>query len=137
MKIRQFQLDDYSQVIALWQATGLEVGRSDSLPALRHKLEFDADLLLVAEEGGRIVGVVMGGYDGRRGWIYHLAVAPERQRTGLGRSLMDRVEKRFKTKGCAKINLLIEPRNARVQGFYERLGYTRDDLIFMEKWINQ
>src|SRR3972149_1801495 len=77
MKIRQFQLDDYSQVIALWQATGLEVGRSDSLPALRHKLEFDADLLLVAEEGGRIVGVVMGGYDGRRGWIYHLAVAPE------------------------------------------------------------
>jgi len=136
MQIRGFHLNDYSQVIALWQAAGLILSRSDNLESIRKKLERDADLFLVAEDCGRVVGVVMGSYDGRRGWINHLAIAPEKQESGLGSSLVSQVEARLKTKGCEKVNLLIEPINARVQGFYERLGYSRDDLIFMEKWLN-
>jgi ribosomal protein S18 acetylase RimI-like enzyme len=77
----------------------------------------------------------MGCYDGRRGWINHLAVAAAWRGDGIGRRLVAEVERRLRAKGCAKMNLLIEPANVAVQGFYERLGYARDDLIFMEKWL--
>jgi len=136
MQIREFQISDYSQVIALWHVAGLIISRSDNLQGLRKKLERDADLFLVAEDSGRVVGVVTGSYDGRRGWINHLAVEPDQQRMGLGSSLVHLVETRLKAKGCEKVNLLIEPGNASVQGFYERLDYTLDELIFMEKWLN-
>jgi ribosomal protein S18 acetylase RimI-like enzyme len=136
VQIREFQVDDYPQVIALWEMVGLRISRSDNLQGLRRKLERDADLFLVAEEDDRIVGVIMGCFDGRRGWMNHLAVAPEQQNTGVGSLLVGLVEERLKAKGCEKVNLLIEPANASVQGFYDRLGYARDDLIFMEKWLS-
>lgn len=135
--LRSFDVNDYERVVALWAASGLQVGASDSREGLAHKLERDADLFLVAEDGdgGAIVGVVMGSYDGRRGWINHLAVAASYRGRGLGRRLVAEVERRLRARGCRKVNLLIEPGNARVQGFYEALGYTRDELIFMEKWL--
>ena len=136
IQFREFQLADYSQVIALWRRVGLIVGRSDSPESLRKKLERDPDLFLVAQEGDRIVGVIVGSYDGRRGWINHLAVAPEHQSAGLGSMLVNQVEERLRPKGCEKVNLLIEPTNERIQGFYEQLGYARDELIFMEKWLS-
>lgn len=135
MKIREFKTDDYSQVIALWETSGLYTGRSDSLESLRTQLKRDADLFLVAEEDGRIIGVVLGRYDGRRGWLNHLAVAPEYRRKRLGSRLVSQLEERLKAKGCEKVNLLIEASNSGVQGFYQQLGYSRDDLIFMEKWL--
>jgi len=137
MQIREFQISDYAQVKALWRTGGLIIGRSDSQRGLRQKLERDADLFLVAQENNRIVGVVMGCWDGRRGWINRLAVAPDQQGKGLGSLLVTEVEKRLKAKGCEKVNLLIEATNSGVQEFYETLGYTRDDLIFMEKWLVQ
>lgn len=136
MELREFQIGDYPQVITLWQTAGLTISRSDSPEGLRRKLERDADLFLVAEENGRIVGVIMGCYDGRRGWINHLAVTPDQQGVSLGSHLVKEVEVRLKAKGCEKLNLLIEPTNEDVQAFYERLGYARDDLIFMEKWLS-
>jgi ribosomal protein S18 acetylase RimI-like enzyme len=139
MYIRVFRMEDYDQVIALWTAVGLDVSRSDSRAGLAHKLERDADLFLVAkaeESSSDIIGVVMGSYDGRRGWINHLAVAPANKGHGLGRLLMAEVERRLRAKGCAKVNLLIEPANVQAQGFYERLGYNPDALVFMEKRLS-
>ena len=135
MQLREFRMDDYQQVIAVWQATGLKVGRTETQEGIRKKLERDSDLFLVAQDGDRIVGVVLGSYDGRRGWINRLAVVPAHQGAGLGLRLVAEVETRLKARGCQKVNLLIEPSNARVQGFYERLGYNTDELIFMEKWL--
>ena len=135
MRIREFTIDDYPEVLALWQEVGLVISRSDSQEGLRQKLERDADLFLVSQENKRIVGVVMGCWDGRRGWINHLAVASDQQGNGLGSLLVTQVEERLKAKGCQKVNLLIEANNSGVQGFYELLGYARDDLIFMEKWL--
>ncbi len=133
--IRCFQLDDYDQVLSLWTQTGLRITTSDSREAIQHKLERDADLFLVAVEESIIVGAVMGTYDGRRGWINHLAVAPQQQHQKLGTQLMREVERRLHQKGCIKVNLHILPTNAAVQPFYQRLGYQRDEMIFMEKWL--
>ncbi len=128
-------MEDYDEVVRLWAQAGLRLSQSDSREAIKHKLERDADLFLVAVEESTIVGVVMGTYDGRRGWINHLAVAPRQQRQNLGSQLMREVEKRLQQKGCAKINLFILPTNAAVQTFYQRLGYQRDEMILMEKWL--
>ena len=135
VEIRDFALADYDDAVALWQAAGIAVHRGDDREALELPLERDADFFFVAEDRGRSVGVVMGCYDGRRGGVNHLAVAPERQGQGLGAAIMAELERRLVAKGCEKVNLLIEPDNAGVQAFYEKLSYSRDPLIFMEKWL--
>jgi ribosomal protein S18 acetylase RimI-like enzyme len=80
LKIREFKIEDYSPVRELWQTAGLEFRPGVELDDVKLKLQRDLDLFLVAELDGRIVGSVIGGWDGRRGWIYHLAVSPEHQR---------------------------------------------------------
>lgn len=126
---------DYEQVTALWGAAGLSLSLSDDVHGIEHRMQRDPDLFIVAESGGRIVGAVMGCYDGRRGWVNHLAVTPGEQRSGIGATLMSELEERFRAVGCVKVNLLIEPNNSGVQRFYDGIGYTRDDLIFMEKTL--
>ena len=135
MAFREFQLADYEQVAALWEAAGISLSVGDDPAGFSRRLERDAELFFVAEEGDRIVGVVMGCYDGRRGWINHLAVAPELQGHGVGTALVAELEERFRAIGCPKVNLLIKPSNADVQRFYERSGYAANPLIFMEKWL--
>jgi ribosomal protein S18 acetylase RimI-like enzyme len=124
---------DHAAMLALWHQCGLHPGASDTPDGIARKLARDPDLFLVAESAGGIVGTVMGSYDGRRGWINRLAVAPAHRSGGLARRLMEAVEHRLAALGCVKVNLLIEPANAAVQGFYERLGYNTKPLIFMEK----
>jgi ribosomal protein S18 acetylase RimI-like enzyme len=135
MQSREFKMSDYPQVYALWQRAGLVMSRSDTKEALQKQLKRDADLFLVAEENKLIVGVVLGRWEGRRGWINRLAVAPEQQHKRLGSLLVAQVEERLKAKGCEKVNLLIDASNSNVQEFYRKLGYNNDDLIFMEKWL--
>ncbi len=133
---RNFEIGDFDAVTALWQAAGLFLGSSDTKPGLLKKLERDPDLFFVmTDSAGQIIGCVMGTYDGRRGWINHLAVSPDRQGEGLGRLMIKELEARFRKTGCQKVNLLIEPTNAAVQTFYQRLDYSEDKLIFMEKWL--
>jgi ribosomal protein S18 acetylase RimI-like enzyme len=136
VSIRDFSMADYDAVVALWRAAGLVLSRSDSPEGIRHKLDRDPDLFLVGLDGNRIVAAVLGCYDGRRAWVNHLAVAPELQGRSIGPLLLDELERRLRAKGCTKVNLLIEPGNAAVQGFYRRQGYHADELIFMEKWID-
>ena len=105
------------------------------MSGIEHKMKRDPELFIVAESAGRISGAVLGCYDGRRGWVNHLAVAPDRQRKGIGTMLVAELEARFRAIGCVKVNLLIEPDNNDVQRFYDGIGYTRDELIFMEKTL--
>ena len=135
MQIREFKIADYSGVTDLWQKCGLEVGRSDTREGLRRAHKRDPELFIVAEDKGKIVGAVLGRWDGRRGWMNHLGVDPECRHKRLGSKLVVELEQRLKAKGCEKMNLFIAPNNSRVQGFYEQLGYSRDELIFMEKWL--
>ena len=128
-KIRIFQPKDQKAVIQLWNDCGLVVPQNDPAKDIRRKLKIQPDLLLVAVNGKEIVGTVMGGYDGHRGWINYLAVAPARQRSGVGRLLMAEIEKRLKKAECPKINLQVRETNAGVRRFYAKIGYVQDKVL--------
>lgn len=82
-----------------------------------------------------MAGTVIGAWDGRRAWIYHLAVLPARQGRGTGRMLMDELERRLHAIGATRLNLLVEQDNAAVAAFYRKLGYAPDELLFMTKGL--
>jgi len=123
--------EDYDQVFELWQSIekGVHVGRSDTLAEIGKKLERDPDLFLVAESAGRIVGSVIGGFDGRRGMIYHLAVGSTFRGQGVGSHLMAELESRLRTKGCLKCYLLVTVDNLEVEDYYLQRGWQQMDHV--------
>jgi ribosomal protein S18 acetylase RimI-like enzyme len=138
MKIREFKIDDYPIVRDLWQAAGLILRPGDELEDVKLKLQRDSDLFLVAIQDNRVVGSVMGGWDGRRGWIYHLAVKPEHQRQGIGVGLVREVEKRLVAKGARKVNAQVYKWNERSSEFFKAIGYeTQPDLIMIGKRLRK
>ncbi|MDX2109168.1 MAG: GNAT family acetyltransferase [Verrucomicrobiota bacterium] len=133
MLIRRFRDTDRAALIALWARCGLIRPVNDPNKDIDRKLATQPDLLLVGERAGRLIAAVMVGYDGHRGWVNYLGVDPDLQKQGYGRQLMAEVERVLRERGCPKINLQILETNAKVQGFYERLGFTRDPVIQMGK----
>ena len=127
--IRPFAAGDEAAVIALWEAAGLTRPWNDPRKDIARKLRLQADWFLVAVVGGEIRGSVMAGYDGHRGSVNYLAVAPSARRAGLGRALMAEAERLLQEAGCPKINLQIRGTNHAAMGFYEALGYAADDVI--------
>ncbi len=125
MQLREFNLEEYDDVRALWEQypNELGIGRSDAREEIAKKLLRDPDLFLVAEEEGKIIGTVIGGYDGRRGIIYHLAVDRAYRGRGLGRALMAEVERRLLAQGCLRSYLLVKAENLDVIEYYEQLGW--------------
>jgi len=114
IRIREFYLPaDYEPVFALWKSIerGVHTGRSDTPSEIEKKLSRDPDLFLLAEVDDEIVGSVIGGYDGRRGLVYHLAVASAFRGMGIGSRLMDELESRLQAKGCLKCYLLVTSDN--------------------------
>jgi len=124
-RLREFTMDDCDGVLALWQRAGpgVTVRPSDRPEELAKKLTRDPDLFLVAECEGRLAGVVIGAWDGRRGWLHHLAVDPGFRRRGIGSALVREVETRLRARGCLKVNLLVFADNSEARAFYRRLGY--------------
>lgn len=139
MRIRPYRAADKDAVIALWEACGLVRPANDPALDIAIKLLAGGKWLLVAEASSglgatkRVVGTVMAGYDGHRGWINYLAVEPKSQRSGIGRALMTEAESVLKAAGCPKINLQVRTSNAAVQGFYEHLGFSVDAVVSMGK----
>jgi ribosomal protein S18 acetylase RimI-like enzyme len=103
--------------------------------SIPEKLKVQPDLLLVAVEAGLVVGSIMAGYDGHRGWISRIAVLKSRQRHGIGEALIQEAEKRLAALGCLKVNLQIVASNAVVLGFYQSLGYSVEERISMSKHL--
>lgn len=132
ISVREFRHpQDYPALVELWQGMkkGVQMGRSDAPQEVAKKMERDPDLFLVAEIDGRIVGSVIGGFDGRRGLIYHLAVAGDFQRHGVGSQLLDEVEARLRNKGCLKCFLMVTPDNPEAGRFYEKRGWHFMDYV--------
>ena len=129
MKIRPFYPSDENAVVALWQACGLTRPQNDPHKDIARKLRVNPELFLVAEAGGEVAGTVMAGYEGHRGWINYLAVAPQMRRQGLGRSLMTEAERRLRVAGCPKINLQVRPENRDVIAFYESIGFALEGAV--------
>ena len=135
--IRPYGPSDFRSVRRLWREGGLGVGPSDTARELERARRRDPDLFLVAERDGRPVGVVLGRFDGRRGWINHLAVDRALRGRGIGAALVRAVERRLRAKGCPKVNLHVVDTNDAVCAFYESLGYARSRHILMERWLRR
>ena len=133
MQIRSFRAPDQSTVIDLWRACDLVRPWNDPARDIERKLAVADDLLLVGEIDDDVIATVMAGYEGHRGWINYLAVAPTRRRQGLGRTLMIEAECRLLARGCPKINLQVRGSNPESIAFYERIGYRIDDAVSLGK----
>ena len=126
--IAEFSMDDYPVVYALWQCGDLWMRPSDGPEATLLKLTRDPDLFLVARDaGGHVVGTVTGGWDGRRAYVYHLAVVPERRQQGIAGALMDELERRFRRLGALKAKTQILVDNGASRAFFASRGYLRED----------
>ncbi len=132
--IRAFSYpEDYPAARALWENAGLgiQLRRSDEPEEIRKKLTRDPDLFLVAELDGKLVGTVIGGFDGRRGLVYHLAVNTSVREQGIGALLMEELEKRLKARGCIRSYLLVTTENEQAMRFYEKRGWSRMDTVLV------
>jgi ribosomal protein S18 acetylase RimI-like enzyme len=134
--LREFTFpSDYSQVISLWKnaGPGIHLRRSDERNEIDKKLKRDPDLFIVAELNGLIIGSVLGGFDGRRGMVYHLAVEDSYRKKGIGTVLMNELENRMKQRGCIRSYLLVTRDNLDAIRFYENTGWEQMDLLIYGK----
>jgi ribosomal protein S18 acetylase RimI-like enzyme len=133
MEIRCFRPEDESSVLTLWQQCGLTRPWNDPHRDICRKLKVNPEMFLVGLVDGQVVATVMAGYEGHRGWLNYLAVAPEFQRHGLARTIVTAAEQLLGRAGCPKINLQIRTSNQALIEFYRRLGYSIDDVVSMGK----
>ncbi len=138
MNIRPVITSDTDAVVALWLLVFPEYGdptrpQRDPRANVARKLAFGDGLLWLAELDGRIVGTVMAGYDGHRGWIYSLGVHPGARRAGVGRALLAEAERALTALGCPKVNLQAFSTNAGAQAFWRSAGYAQDDVVSFGK----
>ena len=131
--VRVFKESDEARVIELWTFAGLVRAWNDPRKDIARKLKVQRELFLVAELEGTVVGVVMAGYEGHRGWVSYLAVDIGQRRRGIGSALMRDVERRLRLLGCPKINLQVRTENAEVQAFYAALGFKNDQVTSLGK----
>jgi ribosomal protein S18 acetylase RimI-like enzyme len=133
VKIRAFEPRDETAVVALWEACGLTRPWNDPRKDIARKLAVQRELFLVGEADERVVASVMAGYDGHRGWVNYLAVAPAFRGRGYGRALMQHVEAELERHGCPKVSLLVRHSNRDAMEFYRRLGYAEDESVSFGK----
>jgi ribosomal protein S18 acetylase RimI-like enzyme len=123
-----------ASVTALWETVfGYETAHNAPGLAIDKKLAVNDALFFVALADNEVVGTLLAGYDGHRGWLYSLAVHPAHRGNGLGTQLVRHAERALAARGCMKINLQIVDTNQAVGAFYERLGYTTEPRISMGK----
>ena len=133
MEIRNMQLDDYDSVYALWlSCPGMGLNNlDDSREGITKYLARNPDTCFVAVEDGRIIGSILTGHDGRRGYISHTAVSPSHQRQGIGKQLVEVALDALKRQDINKVNLVVFASNEKGNAFWEKMGFTqRPDLIY-------
>ena len=133
MRIRPYAAGDETAVIELWEKCRLTRPWNDPRKDIARKLAVQPELFLVGVLGDALVAPVMAGYEGHRGWVNYLAVSPEHQRKGLGKTLMREVEKRLMERGCPKLNVQVRASNSEALQFYRRLGYAQDEAVALGK----
>ena len=133
MNIRPFQSIDEAEVIQLWMDCGLVVPQNNPKRDIERKMRVNPELFLVGELDGKIIATCMAGYEGHRGWINYLAVAPPLQRQGYAKEIMAAAERLLSKAGCPKINLQVRSTNAKVIDFYKSIGFKIDDVVSLGK----
>jgi ribosomal protein S18 acetylase RimI-like enzyme len=125
---------DRDAAIAIWEACGLTRPWNDPHADFLRALDHDASTILLAEHGAHILGTAMTGFDGHRGWIYYLGVAPGHQGRGIARQLLDASCEWLRLRGCPKVELMLREGNP-AAGLYEHLGWERQDVRVFARWL--
>ncbi|MBN1572285.1 MAG: GNAT family N-acetyltransferase [Deltaproteobacteria bacterium] len=136
-EIREMSIDDYDHVIALWKGfSGIGLSSADEREEIGKFLDLNPHTSLVVEINGEIAGTALGGFDGRRGYVYHFVIEKEMQGRGLGTLLLKELESQFKKLGAQRLHLMIYNDN-KAWRFYEKRGYFRRDgeLFIMSRDI--
>ena len=140
MNIRKMVINDYEEIYALWlSCAGMGLNNlDDSKEGIDKFLKRNPDTCFVAEVDNKIVGVIMTGTDGRRGYIYHTAVHPNNRKMGIGRKLVNTTLQALNDCGINKVALVVFERNENGNLFWEKLGFTvREDLVYRNKTIKE
>ena len=127
---------DVAAVIALWQRCGLTRPWNDPASDIALARRRDNSTVLIGRDGNTIVATAMVGHDGHRGWVYYVAVDPDRQGKGLGRTIMGAVEDWLREAGIQKLQLLVRRENAKASAFYQTLGYAESTSVMLTKWLD-
>lgn len=133
MIIRPYRDTDESAIVELWTECGLVVPHNNPLRDIQRKLEVNPEWFLIGEIDERVIASCMAGYEGHRGWINYLAVAPSEQRKGFAVEIMQEAERLLTVAGCPKISLQVRASNQHVIEFYQSLGFTTDNVTSMGK----
>ena len=129
VRIAKYNPRNQSAVVNLWKECNLIVPQNDPVEDIEKKLAFQPELFFVALVDGKLVGSVMAGYEGHRGWLNYLAVLPQCQKRGYGKKLVEKAIVELKRLGCLKLNVQIRESNASAVAFYENLGFRNDHVI--------
>ncbi len=127
---------DIANVVALWQACGLTRPWNDPEADIALARRRPNSTVLIGREGATIVATALVGHDGHRGWVYYVAVDPDRRAQGHGRAIMTACEDWLRQSGIAKLQLLVRRENARAGAFYRSLGYAESQSITFAKWLD-
>jgi ribosomal protein S18 acetylase RimI-like enzyme len=132
-EIVRYSSEYQDTVVDLWRKCNLVVPQNDPVEDIQRKLVFQPDLFFVALLDGKVVGSIMVGYEGHRGWMNYLAVLPEHQKHGYGRKLVEKAVDELKKLGCLKVNLQVRRSNVSAVEFYKHLGFKDDDVVGLGK----
>ena len=132
-EIVRYSSEYQDEVVDLWRKCDLVVPQNDPVEDIQRKLVFQPALFFVALLDGKVVGSLMVGYEGHRGWLNYLAVLPEHQRRGYGRKLVEKAVYELKKLGCLKVNLQVRRSNVSVVEFYKHLNFKDDDVVGLGK----
>ena len=139
MNIRPMTIDDYQKVYDLWSRTP-NVGLNDiddSVEGISKYLKRNQNTCFIAEENTQIIGVILSGHDGRRGYIHHMAVSESKQRQGVGEMLLDKALHALKSEGIHKVALVVFEKNVKGNSFWEKNGFiAREDLIYRNRALS-
>jgi ribosomal protein S18 acetylase RimI-like enzyme len=127
---------DVADVVALWQACHLTRPWNDPAADIALARKGSNATVLIGRDHGLIVATVLAGHDGHRGWVYYLAVDPDRRHNGYGRVMMDAAESWLRERGIEKLQLMVRPDNKGVKDFYQSLGYSEQKRIIYAKWLD-
>ena len=133
MEISRLDIKEAAQAAALWEESGLVRAWNDPQADIEAALACATSTILAARDGGRVVGTVMAGYDGHRGWLYYVAVTPSQRGRGLGRALMTAAERWLAEQGARVIRLMVRAENEGVTSYYRSLGYEDSNMLVLGK----
>ena len=132
-KIVNYKSEYQEAVVDLWKRCSLVVPQNDPAEDIRKKLDFQPELFFVALFNDRVIGSIMVGYEGHRGWLNYLAVLPDFQRSGYARRLVEKAIAELRKLSCLKVNLQVRRSNISAVEFYKHLGFEEDDVVSLGK----